>query len=236
MSTINLPQIVFWDKTHAEVQIGCTADYTTSFTRNKDGVLDKEGEYAIDKEILNTKYTDKIRICVGVAKCLMENGDIVGKRAETFDYSGKVILSMKEYLARRQCKMKCVRDLPVGANWVDNKREKLELYSNDVVRKMKGLRQTKLYILHKHGKITIDSLLSNNEDINGISEKLMRSLMTQSASAHVEEAQANLNVDQKLRENPYLSRYGIEWETEGTMKTRLRFYKSQTARPDLPYA
>ena len=42
----------------------------------------------------------------------------------------------------------------------------------------------------------------------------MRSLMTQSASAHVEEAPANLNVDHKLHENLYLSRYGIEWGKE----------------------
>ena len=41
MPTINLPQVVFWDETHAKVQIGCTADYTTSFKRKKDGVLDK---------------------------------------------------------------------------------------------------------------------------------------------------------------------------------------------------
>ena len=177
MTTINLPQVVFWDETHAKVQIGCTADYTTSFKRNKDGVLDKEGEYAKDKEILNTKYTDEIRLCVGVAKCLMPNGDTVGMRAETFDYSGKVILSMKDYLARRQREIQRVKDLPVGANWVDNKREK-KLYSNDMVGKLKGLRQETLGILHEQEIFTIEDLLSNNEDINGISEKLMRSLMT----------------------------------------------------------
>ena len=65
-------------------------------------MLHKDGEYAADKEILNTKYTDKIRLCVGVAKCELPTGKIVGRRAETFDYSGKVILSKKDYLARRQ--------------------------------------------------------------------------------------------------------------------------------------
>lgn len=37
----NLPQIVFWDKTHAKVRIGCTVDFTTIFKRNVSGVLDK---------------------------------------------------------------------------------------------------------------------------------------------------------------------------------------------------
>ena len=38
--------------------------------------------------------------------------------------------------------------------------------------------------------------------------------MTQSASAHVEEAPENLNLDHKRHENPYLSKYGVEWEKE----------------------
>ena len=65
-------------------------------------MLDREGEYAQDKEILNTKYTDEIRLCVGVAKCELQSGEVLGRRAETFDYSGKVILSKKDYMTRRQ--------------------------------------------------------------------------------------------------------------------------------------
>ena len=108
-----------WDETRAKVQIGCTEDYTMSFKRNEDGVLDKDGEYAVDKEILNTKYTDKIRLCVGMAKCELLSGDIVGRRAEMFDYSGKVILLRKDYIVRSQRDIESVMGLPVGANRVD---------------------------------------------------------------------------------------------------------------------
>ena len=73
-----------------------------NFKQNEDGVLDKDGEYTAETEILNTKYTVEIRICVGVAKCELLLGDIVGRQEETFDYSGKVILSRKDHLARRQ--------------------------------------------------------------------------------------------------------------------------------------
>ena len=43
LTKLYLPQIVFWDETHTKVQIGCTADFTKSFKRNEDGVLDKDG-------------------------------------------------------------------------------------------------------------------------------------------------------------------------------------------------
>ena len=83
-----------------------------------------------------------------------------------------------------------------------------------MVGKLKGLRQTTLGILHDQEIFTIEELLSNDEDINGVSEKLMCSLLTQSASAHGQEAPANLNLDHKRHENPYLSKYGVEWEKE----------------------
>ena len=130
----------------------------------------------------------------------------MGRRAETFDYSGKVILSKKDYLARRQREIDRVRGLPVGSNWVDNKREKAALYSDDCVSKLKGLRPAKLEILRLHGIQTIDDLLGNFDDINGISEKLMQLLMTQCATAHVRKAPYNLFVDHKLQDNPYLSK------------------------------
>ena len=65
-----------------------------------------------------------------------------------------------------------------------------------------------------HGIQTIDDLLGNFDEINGISEKLMQSLMTQRVTAHVRKAPDNLFVDHKLQDNPYLSRYGSEWEIE----------------------
>ena len=83
-------------------------------------------------------------MCVGVAKCELPSGEIVGRRAETFDYSGKVILLRKDYLSRRQREIEPVRGLPVGSNWVDNKREKAALYSDDCVSKLKGLRPAQL--------------------------------------------------------------------------------------------
>ena len=153
LTKLYLPQIVFWGETHTKVQIGCTADFTTSFKRNEDGVLDKDGEYAADKEILNTKYTDEIRLCIGVAKCELSSGEVMGRRAETFDYSGKVILSKKDYLAWRQREIDRVRGLPVGSNWVDNKCEKAALYSDDCVSKLKNLRPAKLEILNMHGLV-----------------------------------------------------------------------------------
>ena len=77
MAKINLPQIVFWDETHGQVQIGFMEGYTASFKQNEDGVLDKDGAYAAGKETLNTEYTVEILLCVGVVKCELLLGDIL---------------------------------------------------------------------------------------------------------------------------------------------------------------
>ena len=60
----------------------------------------------------------------------------------------------------------------------------------------------------------IDKLLNFHDDIDGFSEKKMESLLAQSVTEHIELAPKNLIVDHKLHHNPYLSRYGADWEKE----------------------
>ena len=68
--------------------------------------------------------------------------------------------------------------------------------------------------MNNNGTKTIDNLLGNFDDTGGISEKLMRSLMTQCAKSYAREAPVNLFIDHKLDDNPYLSKYGSDWEEE----------------------
>ena len=79
------------------------------------------------------KYTNEIRLCVGVAKVELDSGKSIGRRAKTYSYSGKVILSKKQYDAKIQLELKRVQNLPVGNDWVINNRPPNTLYANDDV-------------------------------------------------------------------------------------------------------
>ena len=56
------------------------------------------------------------RLCVGVAKVRLNNGETEGRRAEPFDYSGKILLSKKQYDANARKEILCVKSLAVGAD------------------------------------------------------------------------------------------------------------------------
>lgn len=92
-------------------------------------MLDNDGEYAVDNEIWNKKYTDTIRLCVGVAKCELQSGKIVGRCTYNFDYSGKGILSSKDFIAWMKQEIDRVRIHQGGTNWIDNTCEKAALNS-----------------------------------------------------------------------------------------------------------
>ena len=91
------------------------------------------GEYGPESVCLNMKYTNEIRLCVGVAKVELDSGQIIGRRAKTYSYSGKVLLSKKQYDAKIQAELKRVRNLPVGNDWIINNRPPDTIYANDDV-------------------------------------------------------------------------------------------------------
>ena len=78
-------------------------------------------------------------MCVGVAMVELPSGEIVGRRAKPFDYSGKVILSLKDYEARIEKEIKRVKDLASGGEWIEKRRKKGELWANDTVDKITGV-------------------------------------------------------------------------------------------------
>ena len=59
------------------------------------GILDDNGSYGTKHDYLNAKYSDEVRLGVGVAMVQLPSGQTEGRRAECFDYSGKVIISIK---------------------------------------------------------------------------------------------------------------------------------------------
>ena len=114
MSKIELEQISLFNKTHKKVRIGHMKDYTYRFKRDKNGILSNDGTYSDKKEVLNTKHTNEIRLCAGVTKVDLPGGKIEGRQAKPFNYSGKVILSQKDYAARME--QEIVITSPLSAN------------------------------------------------------------------------------------------------------------------------
>ena len=87
MSKLKLEQIGFFDETHRKVRIGHMKDYTYRLKRDNNRILSNDGTYGEEKEVLNTKYTDEIRLCAGVAKVELPGGKTEGRRAKPFNYS-----------------------------------------------------------------------------------------------------------------------------------------------------
>ena len=46
--------------------------------------------------MVRVKYSEEVRLCLGVAAVEMMDGKIMGKRRKTIDYSGKVVISPEE--------------------------------------------------------------------------------------------------------------------------------------------
>lgn len=105
LPALNPAQIVFWDETHRKQFIGDFGIGGTmkkwSFPRDTNGKLSAEhGEYAKSPTYMNTKYPGECRIMLGCAAVEKLDGTVVGLRCELYFYSGKLILSIKDWNAK----------------------------------------------------------------------------------------------------------------------------------------
>ena len=175
-------------------------------------MLCSDGEYSPRKEVLNMKYTDEVRLCVGVAMVKTPDGHVKGRRAATFDYSGKVVLSKKDYEARMEQEIRRVKNLPAGNEWKTRNRKPEELFADNDVKWLKGVGPTKLAALKAADIKTISDILNHNGPVKGIGNKLLQSLKSQASCAQCKNTPADFFLDCKDAPNPYLARYGQNWK------------------------
>ena len=109
---LELSQIGWWDETHQKCTIGGigagSVNSFLKFPRDANKKLDLEnGTYSLEERAeLKVKYEAEQRLCLGcaavVSPVLVDSVDreLVGKTAEPYCYSGKIILSIKDYVAR----------------------------------------------------------------------------------------------------------------------------------------
>ena len=211
MVKLSLSQIVFWDEMHRKVRIGCTKQYTYRFRRDENGKLLQDGNYESKKEYLNTKYSDEIRLCVGVAMTEQPNGDLVGRRCNVFDYSGKVILSKSQYDGRLQSEIERVRKLKLGGEWKRNNRPPNTLYADDEVIEISGVGPAKVKLLNSQELFTVRDILNCKEEIKGFTRAQLTSIMRQVDAALTENKPPDLVEDFRKSANPYEDRYGENW-------------------------
>jgi len=112
MDMLELSQIGWWDETHQKCTIGGigagSVNSFLKFPRDANKKLDLEnGTYSLEERAeLKVKYEAEQRLCLGcaavVSPVLVDSVDreLVGKTAEPYCYSGKIILSIKDYVAR----------------------------------------------------------------------------------------------------------------------------------------
>ena len=69
----------------------------------------------------------------------LQSEETEGRREKSFDYSGKVILSVQDYLSRRQQEIERLKFLECGHAWIEDSQIPGTLYSNDSVDELSGV-------------------------------------------------------------------------------------------------
>jgi hypothetical protein len=146
--------------------------------------------------------------------------EVEGKRCKAFCYSGKVVLSIKDYKDKQKAELKRVKLLKGNNFWVIDHRQKGEFYLDDKVTIIPGIGLKIQERLEAQGIFTVCALsaLSNNA-IKSLSQKTERNMSKNVLQKLCESSKksqgviqpADLIMDHRLAENPYLSLYGEEW-------------------------
>ena len=235
LSLIKKDQVASWDEVHRKCQAGTdsvgslivTANRKnlSCFPRDKDGRVDlKNGKYS-EKEIsvLRTKYTEEIRLCLGVAVVTPLNadgtpGEICPKRLPPFVYSGKLLLTINDYQRKVNEEIVRIKGLknPAAGGWlVPAPGTENKIYFDDPVSKLEGCGKVMEKHLNAGGITCVGDLLSVAEDdeIDKVTKKALKALI-QNARSCEHETRPEM-IDYTKAKNPYLERYGEEeWESK----------------------
>ena len=94
------------------------------FPRDEDGRYDPDGTFSEERAKkgngINVKYDKEVRFCLGVAIRTDADGKEGGVRAEAFDYSGKLIVSIDDWTIAKQSEISRVQLLKPKSTDYDN--------------------------------------------------------------------------------------------------------------------
>ena len=220
-----LDQFSCWDETHPPVQAGglFKNQKCLRFRRDPNGRLDsKNGDYARKKQWSKFKYGNEIRISCGCALRKKPDGSgYTGHRLATFDYTGCWIHTLEKYNGLYVPAQ--IHRIKTGSSrgWTEGVRTDGDgIFMEDVVTRIKGLKKAKADKLSTIGVTHVKHLFRSIEDaalrqqilsIRGIGKPTLRKWQDAVRDAK-DGAYVSRFVDHRLAENPYLSKYGDQWE------------------------
>jgi predicted flap endonuclease-1-like 5' DNA nuclease len=231
MSKVTMYQIVWWDETHQVCKLatnGTAKKNQVRFLRDPTGKLDPKGTLKDPHKELRVKYEKEVRLGLGCAATKCRSTDkIEGKRCKAYCYSGKVVLTIKDYDERQDEEIKRVKNLKGNNFWVVSRRRKGEFFLDDDVAVIAGIGKKIAERLRAEGLKTVEALAGlSDEAIRVLAAKQEGSKLTPNIlqkfrdlakmSQNVNQP-ADLIQDHRQADNPYLSLYG-EGEWEGKIK------------------
>ena len=134
-------------------------DTQTQFKRDENGLLDETGRFADPTKVLHVKFPKEARFLVGVGVInrggtvingVLHGGIDEGKTARLFDYSEKIVVTIKVHDTHRLTQINHIRkqgDEKIWITEVDNGSPADQNFLSDAVEKLNGVgKQTKLFL------------------------------------------------------------------------------------------
>jgi hypothetical protein len=240
MTKLSMYQIVWWDESHQVCKLATDGNGKKNqvrFHRDPTGKLDPNGSLKDPHKELRVKYEKEVRLGLGCAatKCRSTNR-VEGKRCKAFCYSGKVVLSIKDYRDKKNEEIKRVKLLKGNNYWVVDRRKKGEFFLDDFVSVIPGIGKKIEERLKEEGIFTVGTLgaLSDNaidalcaNPATKLSTNLLKKFRDLSKTSRNANKPADLILDHRQADNPYLSLYGEEeWEKRIKRSVTLAAYIS----------
>jgi len=222
IGNLKLEQVVWWDETHKKCLIGgfsSSREFGFVFKRDKQGKIDeKVGSYSEkDVEKLNVKYETEGRFGLGCA-CVqpVDSEGFEGRSCEIFDYSGRTIITIKDYEACKKNEFDRIRKLKDTSKvWISKQRPNNVIYEEEPLTALDGIGKAKAKKIFD--EIDVDKI-RQFPDLNDDACKQMKS----SNKKFVDKIRLQTKdalpgsppppKDHRKADNPYLSRYGDDWE------------------------
>lgn len=222
MPKLEEDQVGWFDECHKKCLIGkqlaAGKDTFFVFPRDENGKIDvANGTYSEEPKFkMKVKYDQEARFCFGAAVVTQEgSNEQVGVRCKPFDYSGKILLSIKDYKARQEAEMARVKTLSDQKGvWVIDPREEGMIYRDDDLTILKGCGEKTKEKLHIYSIKCVGDLEKELPKETRIALDIlnvpMNNLISQ-AETCINEGKPNV-IDYRREANPYKAKYGDEWE------------------------
>jgi hypothetical protein len=228
LTPLNANRIAWFDETHRKCKIGGQAGSSkntqVTFPRNGQGQLDPAGTIETKKVcFLHHKFENEVRLLLGCAMPKNDNGDVAGVMLPSLSYSGKKVLTNRQFQTQIQLEIARVKTFSDGGTFWNTSNRKHKLYRDDPITKIKGIKdKTAAKKLTPNNILTVGNLLDYKDNrpalvaFTKICAKCIDKYMKQAIEdcPSSDPLPATERTDHHKAANPYESKYGPNWMTE----------------------